>query len=458
MVASGVGPGEHGEKTGIWIINVLSATPRQIRGDAEGAVPSPDGRLVAFRQPKGVSIVEVNGENARSLLSTEVGATYGKLQWSPDGSRLAVLVRHVGDSTGAIDLIDLSSGARRELFHRAGLRSFVWLADGRFIYAVQEAGAGSGSALYSIEEGGAEQRLDVSSDMSVADMSASLDAHRIALVRSAEQTDVYFTEPGKREAGPWRRITLDDRDDVPTDLSTDGSVLFYSWRNGDPDVFRQRLDSPLPDLVAGGPDRQTGGQFSPEGADILYWSRAEGSPTAKLMSVPATGGTPQTLFEVNGEAKFRCRHSSACAVGVLSQQGSISVSTFDPKRGTREEKGTVRPESSLTAWNVSGDASVALATAEAVEVHAANGQSWKSPLKSVPGKVTDLGFVEGSGDLLVTTTSSVKNSLLLVERGGVKVLLEDRRELSSPVASPDGRKLLFGVKTNSSNVWLIDGI
>jgi hypothetical protein len=48
--------------------------------------------------------------------------------------------------------------------------------------------------------------------------------------------------------------------------------------------------------------------------------------------------------------------------------------------------------------------------------------------------------------------------LLWVGHGGVKPLLEDRRELSSPVASPDGRKLLFGVKTNSSNVWLIDGI
>ena len=27
-MASGVGPGEHGESTGIWIIHVLSATPR----------------------------------------------------------------------------------------------------------------------------------------------------------------------------------------------------------------------------------------------------------------------------------------------------------------------------------------------------------------------------------------------------------------------------------------------
>lgn len=457
MVASGVGPGEHGEKSGIWIINVLSATPRQIRGDAEGAVPSPDGKFVAFRHPKGVSIVEVNGENARSLLSTELGATYGKLQWSPDGDRLAVLVRHVGDSTASIDLIDISTDERKQLLHRVGLRSFVWLPDGRFIYAVQEPGGGSGSALYAIEEGGAEKRLDVGSDMSVADMSASFDAHRIALVRSTEQTDVYFTESGKREMSPWRRITLDDRDDVPTDLSADGSVLFYSLRNGDPDVFRQQVDSPLPDLIAGGPERQTGGQFSPAGADILYWSRAEGSPIAKLMSVPATGGTPQTLFEVNGEAKFRCRRSSACAVGVTSR-GGITVSTFDPKRGTREEKVTVKLESPLTAWNISSDASVAFATPEAIEVHAANGQSWKSPLKSLPGKVTDLGFAEGSGDLLVTTTSSVKNSLLLVGPGGVKPLLEDRRELSSPVASPDGRKLLFGVKTNSSNVWLIDGI
>lgn len=402
-------------------------------------------------------MVEVNGENARSLLQTELGSAYGKLQWSPDGDRLAVLVRHVGDNAAAIEVIDIASGERKELLRRERLRSFVWLHDGRLVYAVQEPVPGSGSALYAIEEGGREKRLDISSEMSVADMSASIDASRIALVRAVEQTDVYFAEPGKREAYQWRRITLDDRDDVPTDLSADGSVLFYSLRNGDPDVFRQQVDSPLPDLVAGGPERQTGGQFSPGSADILYWSRAEGSSTAKLMSVPASGGTSQTLFEVSGEAKFRCRHASACAVGVLSQ-GRISVSTFDPKRGTREEKVTVKPESSLTTWNVSSDASVAFATPEAIEVHAANGQSWKVPLKSVPGKVTDLAFVEGTGELLVTTTSSVKNSLLQVGRAGVKPLLEDRRELSSPIVSPDGRKLLFGVKTNSSNVWLIDGM
>lgn len=457
-MASGVGPGEHGEKTGIWIINVLSATPRQIRGDAEGAVPSPDGKLVAFRHTQGVSVVEANGENARSILAVELGTAYGKLQWSPDGDRLAVMVRHVGDNAGAIQLIDIASGERKELLRRDRLRSYVWLADGRFIYAVQESSGGGGSVLYAIEEGGKEQRLEVSSDMSVADMSASTDAHRIAMVRAVEQTDVYFTESSKREPEQWRRVTLDDRDDIPSDFDPRGEVvLFSSMRNGNLDVFRQRLDSPLPDLIAGGPERQSGAQFAPNGAGILYWSRAEGPAIEKLMSVPAAGGTPQALFEINGEAKFRCRGAGGCAVAVLSQAG-LSVSTFDPKTGERHEPKDIKLASPPGAWNVSSTAAVAFTTADSIEVKDQTGQGWKTPLQSLPGKVTDLSFVESSGNLLVTTTASTKNALVQVDPRGAKPLLQDRRELSAPLASPDGRKLLFGVKTNSSNVWMVDGI
>src|SRR5689334_13542625 len=100
MVASGVGPGEHGEKSGIWIINVLAATPRQIRGDAEGAVPSPDGSLIAFRNSTGtsnLSIVDPSGEHVRVLATASLREGFGKLQWSPDGKQVAVLLRYVGE-------------------------------------------------------------------------------------------------------------------------------------------------------------------------------------------------------------------------------------------------------------------------------------------------------------------------------------------------------------------------
>jgi Tol biopolymer transport system component len=55
---------------------VLSASARPIRGDAEFAAPSPDGKQIAFVSSKDQPMIMVagaNGEDARKVFSLDAG-------------------------------------------------------------------------------------------------------------------------------------------------------------------------------------------------------------------------------------------------------------------------------------------------------------------------------------------------------------------------------------------------
>lgn len=76
-------------------------------------------------------------------------------------------------------------------------------------------------------------------------LSLTADGKRLALIRNNDQSDVYVGEldnGGSRLSAP-RRLTLDDRIDWPGGWTLDSkSVLFYSDREGNLDLFRQQVD------------------------------------------------------------------------------------------------------------------------------------------------------------------------------------------------------------------------
>lgn len=467
-MASGVGPGEHGESTGIWVIHVLSATPRQIRGNAEGAVPSPDGALVAFRQSVGtpaVAVIDTNGENVRTLLTAEMTESLGKLQWSPDGKRVAVLVRRVGDPSSSIVAVDIDGGKRTELTRQENLRSFVWLPDGRLLFATQGPSQ-IAAVLRQLDTSGKETVLEIGSDMTVTDMSTTADGKRLVLVRGSQQSDVYVADiNGKEAVGEPLRFTLDDRDDRPTGWQLDGkNVLFESNRNGSWDVFRQPLHSPAAELIAGGPDLQLGAQAAPDGKAILYWSRAEGSDQMHLMRIPIGGGPSTPLFDAPAKSRFSCglslRANGSCMLATIGD-GKIQVREFNPADGTQRSPIEIPLTGDGTGpltWGLASNPSrlAILSSGTLRVIDVAPAKSWQIAESTLPGKVTGIAFMGDTSDLIVTTSSTRENLVLVVTRTGVRRLATSPRQLSSPVPSPDGKELLLGVATTSSNAWLVE--
>lgn len=465
MVASGVGPGEHGEKSGIWIINVLAAVPRQIRGDAEGAVPSPDGSLIAFRNSTGtsnLSIVDPSGEHVRVLATASLREGFGKLQWSPDGKQIAVLVRYVGETTANIEAFNVADGTRSVLARQEHLRTFVWLPDGRLIMAAQPSETSS-SLLYEIDTAGKKRQLEVDAGVAIADISATADSKRLAIVRSSEQSDVYAaTFRGSALTEPIR-VTLDERDDHATGWLPDGkTVLFESTRNGTLDVFRQPLDAPVGEQIAAGPDQQYGAEVAPDGATILYWSTPGNGASARLLGVPMGGGAATPVLEAPPGSQFHCpapARSKASRCVLLSGDG-LRFELFDWRNGQREPLPHVPPSpaGATPLWALSCDGA-RIATADAAGLHVvelSGGRESSLPPTVFPGAIAGVAFSCGSQDLLVATSATRQNILSSVRESRLQRLWSSPRPISSPIVSPDGRRLVFDVRATSSNAWLLE--
>ncbi|HUQ49741.1 MAG TPA: hypothetical protein VM056_03420 [Terriglobales bacterium] len=462
-MASGVGPAKQGEATGIWVINVLSASERQIRGDAEGAVPSPDGSLVAYRNAAGVFVIDSNGENPRSVLKAEVGFVYNKLQWSPDGKRVAVLVRRVGDPLSTVDVVSLDDGSRSELLKIADLRSFVWRSDGTLAVVTQDRTHAGSAVLHLFDEGSRSRfRSDIGPEMAVADMSVTADGNQIALVRTMEQSDVYVSEvKGKTALSDLRRLTLDDRDDRPTGwLTNSSSVLFDSNRNGSMDIFQQSVREQSAQMIIGGPEAQFGAQAAPDGERLLYWSASKNSDRLRLMTIPVKGGPSSFLFDAEPHSQFHCKPGSGKSVKCVLAElitSKLRLTPFNPADGSRGSPNEFALEGVPSIWTARIDPDYVAYVADGnIHFRGPRG-SWTVSEKALPGKISALTFAsDDSPELLVTVGDTRGNHLFRVKQSGASKLFSAKLQISSPLPSPDGEFLLFKVSTSSSNAWLLE--
>lgn len=356
-MASGVGPAKQGEATGIWLINVLSASQRQIRGDAEGAVPSPDGSLVAYRNAGGVFVIDSNGENVRPVLRAEAGSVYHKLQWSPDGTRVAVMVRRVGDPLSVVIAVSLGDGSHSELLKIANLRSFVWRSDNTLAVVTQDRTNPGSAVLHLFDGTDSLFKADIGPEMTVADMSVTADGKQLCLVRTLEQSDVYVSEvKSKTNLSEPRRLSLDDRDDRPSGWLLDSTtVLFDSNRNGTMDIFVQSIREQSAQMIIGGPEGQFGAQAAPDGERLLYWSASKTSDRLRLMSIPLKGGSSSFLFDAQPNSQFHCKaHRGKDAKCVMAEliTDKLRFTAFNPADGSREPSKEVPLEGPPTIWAV----------------------------------------------------------------------------------------------------------
>lgn len=441
------------------MINVLSASLRQIRGDAEGAVPSPDGSKVAFRSGGGIFVIDANGENARSILKLEISSLFGKLQWSPDSGSIAVLVQPINRGESSIDAIELAGGSRTSLAKLQQIKTFVWLSDGRIAAVTQARAPANRTILHLIDTSGNDKQSELGAEMSVADMSITADGKQIALVRSSEQTDVYVA--GSQSNAEPKRLTLDDRDDIPSGWLHDSTtVLFESDRNGSRDVFYQAVDEQSAQLLIGGADSQFGAQASPEGERVLYWSASPGVEKWRLMSVHLKGGDSKLLFEAQEGSRFSCPAARSatrqCAIADFSG-GKMQLARFDVTSGTRSEAQSLPLSSKPEVWAVSSDAStIAYVAEETVRVWSA-GKQWSLPATALPGKVVSLAFDPKDASQLHATVQQTRDKYVyLLRSAGARRIFTSKLHLDSALPSPDGKRVAFSVLNSSSNVWLVE--
>ena len=495
MLASG--PGGPDQSLGIWTISILGGKARKIRDNAWLGTPSPDGSMVAFISPdyREIWTMKANGEEVHRIIGVESGATFLQVAWAPDGRRIAYFKRYSLQSRNVIESSDLKGGDSRLIWSDPRLRNFCWATPRRIIGALTEPSSGGGpphSDLWEIDPAkpGEPKRLTDLAGFMALSLSATADGKRVALIRNYDQSDVYVGELEAKSTrlGALRRLTLDDRIDWPGGWTRDSkAVLFYSDRQGNLDIFKQKLEDRGPELLVSSIEEKRQPQLAPDGSSIVYlaWRKAAAGAvpqTGRVMRAPVSGGPPQFVIEVNGYPgsaqsprevgirvltaggypDIRCPRSpgSPCIL-MEGDSDRVIFYRFDPSAGGKNEITRVEVRGP-SFWDVSGDGSKIafgdFGRNDRIRILPVTG----SDAREVPIKgfrvIASVGWTADGGSLILTGTAPEGGSIIrhVTLDGESHLLYKTDAWLERPVASPDGRYLSFGQATSSNNVWTIE--
>ena len=303
------GPSESGDQVSLYAISILGGAPRKLRDNGWRGSVSPDGSRIVYLNASPppsheVWLMDANGSNAKIIASGK-DRNFWQAAWTPDGQRVLYGALRVEGFESYIESYELEgektamvlSDDRLWQFWR-GVLPFVWTPDDQLICAVREPPPNHGYSnlwKFKIDKGqgravGTPTRITNLVGVNFRDLRLTADGKLLTFLRQRNQVDVYLAEiaEGGQHLGTPRRLTLDERTDMPSGWAADSrSVLFSSDRGGNRDVYQQSIDGTVAQVVVQGPENEGGAQFSPDGSMILYWSGGS------LQRVPLRGARPQ---------------------------------------------------------------------------------------------------------------------------------------------------------------------
>lgn len=490
------GPSGPNDRTGIWLYSIASRAFRLLRVGANNAVSSPDGSHIAFISGNEIWLMGANGEDANRIVPEVKGYSVERVEWSPDGQRLATLRSHRGYDESLIESRDLRGGTATVIMSDPRLRNFCWTPDGRIIFARLETPNEASANIWEIrtnpstvQPSGEPRRLTNWAGFTLLDLSPTADGKHIAFVRKTDQSDVYVSDLDGFQLNSTRRLTLDERMDWPGGWLRDSdTVLFFTNRSGHFDIFKQNVNDRTAAEIIVSSDEKRAPQLSPDGSWILYlsWPSTNGlmlSAPGRMMRIPASGGTPETVFEVKGYPgsaqvprerwlpsargypDFRCPSlpplSRPCVLGEVNQD-QLVFSAFDPLQGRKDELARLDIDPSDSFWDLSPDGSrIAFGNFENgghIGILDLAGRERRVVELGGWDHLTSVGWSTDGRSLFATNWSSVAGSILHVALNGETQLLHraSGMTLERPLPSPDGRYLAFGDVITTSNAWMID--
>lgn len=475
----------------------------KLRDDAAGAMVSWDNSRIAFTNSRfsDIFIRDLSTQRDRRIFTAKAGVSITGLAWSPDHQHLAYIQRErSGHRDISINVIDLRSLASRTVVVKRGVTTVCWTRDGHLIYNVAEPAPNENSEnLWELpvtdggEPIGEPRALTHLYGFQFAFLRASGDGRRVSYIRWRQQSDVMTAQilaPG-RIAAP-RRLTEDERIDWPGAWTRDGSsILFYSDRNGQLDLFEQRAGQTSATPLLAGTTEKRYPQLSPDGQWILYlaWEPRPKEPspgaTGALMRVPAGGGVAQRVMDVtgypgsarvvldgyfglttSGHPRFRCpsKANAPCVLSEISGRQMV-LTAFDPREGRLGVIARVNVDpANVSFWDLSADGSrlvVGERLEQAAPLTVLDLDGW-----AVRGRRTifirDWNLLESAAwsadakGLYLIAFRSTGCPLLYATLDGHATVLYSGFMLEEPVVSPDGQSLAFGQVTADSNAWLLE--
>jgi len=424
--------------------------------------------------------MDANGGSPRKLLQATPGEHILQLQWSPDGQHVAYTKSNteIQRPDVAIEIASAEGGVPTVIFAAPGLRSFCWPDDSRIVYSAEEPPPKIDMNLWEIsldrsssKVSGQPRRITNWAGVSPLDLSVSADSKRLVFVNSGLQRELYVAEnPKKGKLGTPRHLMLEGRNNLPSAWTLDGQALFfYSDRNGNWDIFRQRLQQRTAEDFVVGPGEQTQPRLTPDGSSVLYWDYMDATDGAsvsmRLMRVPISGGAPEQVLESSPDAEVRCAKAhSRCILGERDRiRNELVFTDFNPAGGKTVQLLRLGADPGASPeWDLSPDGvTVAIVNLDDAKDRIRLVQLDSKATRSISlGHAKTLSGISWSADgkTWFVTSSFVRGaSILNVQSNGASLELWATSNLvDTPLTSPDDGNLAFTIVTRNSNAWLIE--
>jgi DNA-binding winged helix-turn-helix (wHTH) protein/Tol biopolymer transport system component len=495
--------------TAAWSVSVIGGTARLLRDNVLARSISPDGSMIAFLKAsaddsenainhhliKGAEIwvMGFHGENARKIVSGDPLAYIGSVAWSPSGGRIAFQRFHLegGQSVNyRIETCSLAGGALATVFEKTHYRNyamdhafpedFLWLSDGRIVYAVREpAPTIRDSNLWAVkvDEGSGRRlsdpaRLTRIAGFHMEGLSASADRKRIVFESSTDQSYVYVADiSGSDRLSHGRRLTTDERYNTPYAWTSDSrAVIFRSDRSGRFGIYKQELDKQVPDLIDTGAGSPGYPRLSPDGKWVIY-PDGEYPKQDRLMRVPLAGGPAQVIFKRPDIDLYDCPRQPGLPCLVLESSSDDKEDVFfdfDPLTGSRRE--AFRTPRKTTSMVLSPDGSlistIGTEPPGAIEIRSRSGkiqrtiriEGWPIPSNQDWAADGRSLFVSHPG-LIRSPSGPIGATILHVDFKGLARPIWDLRgaRYAYALPSPDGKHMAFRGATTGRNAWLLEG-
>ena len=472
-------------KSGLYKVPIVGGSIRKLADAAVIVAVAPDGRSIAYTPAlfQGtVLTMGPDGENPVELVSLE-RASVPHIAWSPDSRFLLIGAMQqttnqreqvlYAFNTETSELVRTYSNERTFQNWR-GYLPFLWLPDGRLIFAQRELPPSEQmSNLWKarLDEDSAElveepTRLTSITGYNFQDLSSTADGSRLTFVLEENTPDVYVAnlENNGRRLSNVRQFTFDNRYDLPGGWTPDSTEIYFrSERGVHENIYAKAFAEGEPRVVTGTLFNTSDAvQHSPDGQWLLYWDKPG------IYRTPIGGGPSEHVLDGTRYSEFDCPPTvtadSTCVVSMLESDGKFAFYAFNPDYGLGSQLFQIDIPPTFANWSMSPDRTrIALAhnlgILRIVDIETLEEKELTNSTVRF-GEFLDW-TADGQGlilDAWVGSGSRMKSLIYVsTETEEVVILREAPNQWHlTPVVSPDGGKIAFGVMKFSGNAWMIE--
>ena len=254
------------------------------------------------------------------------------LAWSPDGRLIAYVNGNLFWRTSAnvanssIWILDANGGEPVRVTDQEHMNlSPQWLPDSRHLLFVSDRDGPRG--IYVVEVGPQGPRGPPRSVLSSSDphsISISADGRRLAYSKFTVAQNIWsipIPRSGSVSISDAVPVTTGNQVIESHSLSPDGQwIVFNSDIRGESDIYKMPLEGGRPQLVADITGYAFSPDWSPDGTEIAFYGRSEGSVSkGEVLVVSADGGTPEQLTDFPGFDKSPDWSPDGVAIAFQSQ-------------------------------------------------------------------------------------------------------------------------------------------